>query len=284
MESESLAPANYSRYSCTSCKRLKKKCDRREPECSLCQRYHTPGSSCDTATNSYFRHGRSCSYRPTHSSARRRLASEESISPARTATHRSQQRSDSFPAVYFVDSALFRHSLGHLPETNVQSVADIQRPAEYLSDIKQYVDVYFKDIHPWAPFLSKRKVLGQVLSPLGGNRVDHSILLTAIKLMITAPGDDARSAAYYQIKTALLDAELKGIFTLRLLQSQVLVAMYEKGHAIYPSAYLTVGCCAKYGIALGINQTIDPNCGARSTSADSEEERRTWWAILLLDR
>lgn len=185
--------------------------------------------------------------------------------------------------MYFVDSALFRHSLGQLPETS-QAIADIQIPVEDLSDIKQYVDVYFKDIHPWAPFLSKRKVLGQVLSPLGGNRVDHSILLTAIKLMITAPGDDARSTAYYQIKTALLDAELKGIFNLRLLQAQVLVAMYEQGHAIYPSAYLTVGCCAKYGIALGINQTVDPNRGARSTLVDSEEERRTWWAILLLDR
>lgn len=149
---------------------------------------------------------------------------------------------------------------------------------------KQDVDIYFMHIHPWIPFLSKRNILGQVLSPLSGRRLDHSILLTAIKLIVTTPDDEARSVIYYEIKKAILNAELMGIFTLRLLQAVVLVALYELGHSIHPSAYLTVGYCAKYGIALGINRTINPNCGARPTLADSEEERRTWWAILLLDR
>ena len=144
--------------------------------------------------------------------------------------------------------------------------------------------MYLTQIHPWTPFLSKKKIFGQVLSPLSGHRLDHVILLTAIKLIITAPGDDPRSAGYCGIKTALLDAEMKGILTLRILQALVLVALYELGHAIYPSAYLTVGYCAKYGIALGINQTIDLNCGAGSALIDSEEERRTWWTIVLFDR
>lgn len=186
--------------------------------------------------------------------------------------------------MYFADSTLFEQSLGQLPGRSSDVVAGIQDSAESLSDIKQYIEVYFRDIHPWTPFLSKRAILNQVLSPLGGNRVDHSLLLTAIKLIVSTPCDNARSAAYCKIKTAFLDAELKGIFTLRLLQAQVLVALYEMGHAIYPSAYLTVGCCAKFGIALGVNRAINPNSSARSNSIDSEEERRTWWAIILLDR
>lgn len=163
-------------------------------------------------------------------------------------------------------------------------VAGVQALSEDLSDIKQSIEIYFRDIHPWTPFLSKRVTLNQVLSPLGGNRLDHSILLTAIKLIVTNPGNNARSAAYYKMKTALLDAELKGLFTLRLLQALVIVALYELGHAIHPSAYITVGSCAKFGIALGVNRAIDPDDSAWSNSIDSEEERRTWWTIILLDR
>ncbi|KAJ5620585.1 hypothetical protein N7510_004569 [Penicillium lagena] len=167
---------------------------------------------------------------------------------------------------------------------NFQNSADLQLLSDDLSGLKKDVETYLMKIHPWLPFLSKRKLLGQVLSPLGNQRPDHVLLLTAIKLVITAPGDESRSPAYYSIKSALLNAELKGILTFRILQALVLVAIYELGQAIYPSAYLTVGYCAKYGIALGINQTIDPNCGPRSSLVDSEEERRTWWAIILLDR
>jgi hypothetical protein len=105
-----------------------------------------------------------------------------------------------------------------------------------------------------------------------------------MRLIITTPGDDSRSTAYYELKSSLLNAELKGILSFRILQALILVALYEMGHAIYPSAYLTVGYCVKYGIALGINRTIDPDHSEWSSLVNSEEERRAWWAIILIDR
>lgn len=122
----------------------------------------------------------------------------------------------------------------------------------------------------------------RILNPLGGRRCENLLLIAAIKLITTEADDHASSTTYCSLKRAFLEVELSGSLTFRTLQALVLVAIYELGQAIYPSAYLTVGYCARYGIALGIDRTIDSLYSSKLD--DSEEERRTWWTIILLDR
>jgi hypothetical protein len=122
----------------------------------------------------------------------------------------------------------------------------------------------------------------RILNPLGGRRFENVLLIAAIKLIATEPDVDGSSTMYCSLKRAFLEVELSGSLTFRTLQALVLVAIYELGQAIYPSAYLTVGYCARYGIALGIDRTIDSLYSSKLD--DSEEERRTWWTIILLDR
>jgi hypothetical protein len=60
--------------------------------------------------------------------------------------------------------------------------------------------------------------------------------------------------------------------------------LYEIGHGIYPAAYLSIGSCIRYGGALGVNLAIEDIATKSQDDVDSEERRRSWWAILVLDR
>ena len=81
-----------------------------------------------------------------------------------------------------------------------------------------------------------------------------------------------------------LQVEGSSVFSVPVLQAGVLLALYEIGHAIYPAAFLSVGACARYGHALGINCSGSLQTRRVLTLVEVEERRKTWWAIVILDR
>lgn len=64
----------------------------------------------------------------------------------------------------------------------------------------------------------------------------------------------------------------------------VLIALYEIGHGIYPSAYVSIGTCARYGLALGLDRELNVFDNSPRRWIELEEKRRAWWAVLILDR
>ena len=93
-----------------------------------------------------------------------------------------------------------------------------------------------------------------------------------------------RGSTYTAAKSFYLDLEIAGIVSIQVLQAGILIALFEFGHALYPSAAVSVEACAKYGYALGINwNTISPSKPPFSW-VDLEEQNRVWWAIVMLDR
>lgn len=167
---------------------------------------------------------------------------------------------------------------------NVPISVDLQSLVGSGASLRKCTEAFFRYANPWAPFISRKNFVERVLNPLGGRRVENLLLMAAIRLVMTVPEGDPRTTAYCNLKKALLEVELKGNMTFRILQALVLTATYELGHSIYPSAYLTMGYCARYGIALGVNRTIESCPSTTANLANTEEERRTWWAIILLDR
>jgi hypothetical protein len=75
--------------------------------------------------------------------------------------------------------------------------------------------------------------------------------------------------------------EIAGYLNIYTVQSAILISLYEIGHAIFPSAFISVATCARNAIAVGINETL-PIRG--NSWAEQEERNRAWWAILILDR
>jgi hypothetical protein len=280
---------SYSRTrpSCIQCQRIKKKCDRRKPQCSLCLRYATVTSylpvhgesSTDTATH---RRGRSCSF--------------SSMSPAGSTTTPTAGSSDSptptpndinanFPAVFFLDSFLFKRSLGRLPDVSFNIEPAVLDFAGNSLTYHTFLSNYFTRIHPWIPCLSRKYFMERVINPLNSAQPANTLLIAAIKLVSIPPSDpNPRSSVYTSIKANLSRAVEYGLFGLRIFQAMLLLALYELGHAIHPAAYMTVGSCLRYGSALGLNMAVEYSANETLSDIESEERRRSWWVALLLDR
>lgn len=150
---------------------------------------------------------------------------------------------------------------------------------------RDYVSSYFTWVHPWLPFLSRQRFLERVLNPLRPVRTGSMMLIAAMKLLANCPPQSTSEAAgYMSIKAGLLQAEVSGLLDFHIFQASVLISLYELGHAIYPSAYMTVGYCIRYGLALGVSKSIECGVQGEIDMVHLEEQRRGWWAILVLER
>lgn len=159
--------------------------------------------------------------------------------------------------------------------------------AEYVGDPSLLADQYWDLIHWWIPIISKVRFYVHSLNPLIPYGVDVLLLLSTMKLLLWHPGQEPRpDREYTAIRHSILEAESAGIVTLQLLQAKILLTIYEFGHAIYPAAYLSVGSCARFGTALGVNKCLQNTDLAVSPEAalKTEEKKRAWWAVLMLDR
>lgn len=250
--------------SCNQCRHLRKKCDKQRPTCALC-----------------LRRGRRCSFMAlTNSGNNSESPSRDNPSPLSTPDYKT-----SITATYYLDYALLSRSVGQLPE--VQFGLD---PAllSYLGDYRSdhsFVSHYFAVTHPWMPFLSRTAFMERILNPLGSAWPWNIVLLAAMKLLTTAPsGPTPRSTFYTTLKANVAAAVDSGLLELRIFQAMLLIAAYEMGHGIYPAAYMTVGTCFRYGNALGLGRSIEKGAGCPRSNIEVEEQRRSWWTVLLLDK
>jgi hypothetical protein len=161
-----------------------------------------------------------------------------------------------------------------------------------LGDVETAAVDYFDRIHWWWPIIAKSRVLPR-LDDNWNHDGELTLLLLAMRVIAWKPNKDSPlssdpiTSIYITAKHALSEAVMMGNLSLRLLQAQVLLAVYELGHAIYPAALISVAACAQYGYAMHVDQVLDPKTlthDASSNRLSREEQRRTWWAILILDR
>lgn len=113
------------------------------------------------------------------------------------------------------------------------------------------------------------------------------LLILCIKLCMMDTEHQPKELPLYAVARSLCSAaESGGFVSLRLLQSLVLLAVYELSHAIYPAAFLTLGRAARLGMLMGFHDRKDAQqlFKPAETWTLREEQRRTWWAIFILDR
>jgi hypothetical protein len=154
-----------------------------------------------------------------------------------------------------------------------------------LDEIRLSADKFFGHIHQWMPFISKKRFYDLYMQPSLHSRPDVALLLLALKLITTLPSPDLpnpRTTLYHTVKHFYLEVE--DSFSLLVLQAGILVALYELGHGIYPAAFLSIGQCARYAYALGINTGHMVPATKVLTLLEVEERRRVWWAIVILER
>ncbi|KAL7904110.1 hypothetical protein GGI35DRAFT_242218 [Trichoderma velutinum] len=260
-----VASLQTSQNACTFCRRRKRACDRKLPGCSNCK---SRGQTCDYSNGS----------------------TEDTQNPLASVYLSISSDSPRFPEAYFLDHRVFQQSRQSAPGVRLLASPQI---TIYVGDLQNIVTEYIQRIHWWIPILSRNQLLLSLESPLAGTETDLLLLVLAMKVLLWNPSAEhstntnPRTEGYLLARRAIDEAVLAGAMSCRLLQAQILLAVFELGHAIYPAAYLSVGACARYGTALGVDASLSPDFRLQNPSIrrlDIEEQRRTWWMVLILDR
>ncbi|KAL4782340.1 hypothetical protein BJX76DRAFT_292733 [Aspergillus varians] len=250
---------------------LKRKCTRELPACLLCIRL---SKVCDyTATNT-----------------------QHEDTQARVVTPRPESRQEGqnvaslpqFPASFFLDS----ESHQQLAESQAMPIPVPMCHRDFLAPVEDYVAMtnkYFFSIQTWMPFISEKRLARRLQERGPEADLGLALRLTCMRLVVSSPTDweaAVSSPFYHKAKELLSVAENACLTCLDLVQGAILISVYEMGHGLYPSAFLTTSHAARLGMVLGLHdrknapQLFQPP----DTWTLREEERRTWWAVLILDR
>jgi hypothetical protein len=213
----------------------------------------------------------------------------KSVSSGAIAISSHGSRETKIPAVFFLDFELFQQNPIEISNIILPIPPSVVSLIRDTTAIRLVASQYFGSIHIWLPFISKMRFYKNVLNTLSQPRADVALLLLCMKLIAASPSEQEavegpQSRLYLTAKRFLLDIELAGILTLQASQACILLTLYELGHAIYPSAYVSIGACARYVMALGIDGKKRSHTTDASLWMKQEEQRRTWWAVVILDR
>jgi hypothetical protein len=191
-----------------------------------------------------------------------------------------------FPPVFFLDANIFQRAQLELPLPRLAVPLYVSDLLGGIDSIRQMAISFFTNIHPWMPLISKISFYNHLINPLSPPREDATLLLLSIRLITWVPSGsmDPHTPAYIATKGFFRELETASTFSIRMVQSGILIALYELGHCIYPAAYLSVGLCARYAVALGFDQDVKRDNVTSLPWDKLEERRRVWWAILILDR
>lgn len=194
-----------------------------------------------------------------------------------------------FPAAFFLDPRVFQR--GQL-DTRIGGLSiprQVQDLIGDLTNIRAVAADYFENIHPYMCIISKQRFYTQLLNPLSQPRPENALLLLSVRLITLIPSpfaDDPPMNAplYLAAKRFYAKVESAGICALQVLQAGILISLYELAHAIYPQAYLSIGDCARYGVAFGFDRKEPIRANAVIDWVEIEEKMRAWWAVIILDR
>ncbi|KAF2481264.1 hypothetical protein BDY17DRAFT_300986 [Neohortaea acidophila] len=250
---------------CSNCRYRKKKCNRAYPSCSYCLRTHS---------------------RCTYVSGKHRVSP---IPPVEIETPQSHSVDGDlgispWSDALFLDAALFRARGHSTPDARLVPDARLRQELELDTSHEQYFARYLEIFQSWISIIPPQEISTTLSAPPATLDGENLLLLACIRLHAAPLLDrDPRTKLYVAIKSSLASAEVHGALSVQLLQTQVLVLLYEFGHGIYPGAYLTLGRCVDYLAALGIDEDA-PDARQGSTWIETELHRRLWWAVFIMER
>ncbi|KAI1137313.1 hypothetical protein F5Y05DRAFT_85648 [Hypoxylon sp. FL0543] len=279
------------RFACNACRRLKRKCPKELPSCSLCIRLEKrceypprarglhENASHEVSTSSESPNGDDDWQLLSHTPTELHSAFRKGAVPGRGDVH-------AFPAMFFLDSEV---CVKPLSSDSAQPITPIPSFISLPPEPLMVYQKYFSTIHQWLPILSKKRVR-QHMVEIGTAAPDSplNLLYLCMKLVSEPLPREVSARAYkpyMRVLETLLKVENSRLPCLQLLQSVILISVFEISHAIYPAAYLRAGHASRLCIMMGFHDRKyatqlfkDP-----ITWTAREEERRAWWAVFCLD-
>ncbi|KAM0456505.1 hypothetical protein ACHAPV_005172 [Trichoderma viride] len=270
------------KWSCSACRLSKRRCDKVYPECTLCAQKNL---TCNYPGRR--RRGKAKNYAKALSPPRKPVIYQALITTDKEEEKPHQASfscpNSSFIAERFLDPVVFSRAQLSVDNVDVAVTDEIAELVGGVLDIQAVSDRFFKSVYMWMPIISKPRFSSTLLSRLTYKKAELYLLVLSMKLCSTRR-TPLNTALYETVKLFHFKLQSSGVLSVLVLQAAVLIALYELGQAIYPAAFLSLGSCARYAVALGIDKSILSPSTSKTQWIEEEERRRVWWAILVLDR
>ncbi|KAL7942607.1 N-terminal binuclear Zn cluster-containing protein [Trichoderma barbatum] len=280
-------------FACLACRDSKRRCDRGTPQCKGCLQKRIV---CDYPYRRKKRERKPATTSAVVSPNSGLLTDQASVSASAETSQASPDYDGfhlgpshsigaNFLTERFLDPEAFSSAQLKVPEPDIDHLItkDVSDFVGDVANIKAISDKFFNSVHEWMPIVSKVHFLSNLVSWLTHKRAELFFLILAMKLsceQVSGP----RTPLYQVTKYLQFRIENSGALSLQVIQGSVLIAIYEMGNGIYPSAFLSIAGCARYATALGIDKSILCRDLTNISRNELEERRRVWWSILTLDR
>ncbi|RFU32899.1 hypothetical protein B7463_g3460, partial [Scytalidium lignicola] len=252
----------------------------------ICQYSYIDSSGKEIESFHVKRTGTQSSGVPEDTSVTRAFPRSSSSLVVSTSSNWQSQKTDAL-SIFFLDLDIFQQRRVDVSNTCFSTPTSIINLLGTHANVQETASWFFKSVHPWIPIVSKKRFYDQLLYISPQSHPDIALLLLCMRLLKWSPSEnesDPRTLLYSRAKQFYLEVETAGVFSIHALQAGILIAVYELGHAIYPSAYLSIASCARYGYSLGINPRGTYRARKPFIWVELEEEKRVWWAIIIIDR
>jgi hypothetical protein len=163
-----------------------------------------------------------------------------------------------------------------------------------VDDVRSIAQAFFSKVWYRMPFLSEKRFMAALPQIYAQPQSDYLLLCLAINLVLQRPkqpssiGETMQTALYLAVKTWNACLEAANVVTLNFVQTRLLVCYYEVGHGLYPAASASIAACAVSSRASGLVSKSRAEAalagGISRERQSAEEEKRTVWAIINLDR
>jgi hypothetical protein len=158
-----------------------------------------------------------------------------------------------------------------------------------LSAVRNVAVRYFRSIHLWFPIVSEIPYHEKISKIYETPSAEYSLLSLSMALITTLPPEketsDRFTTLYMLVKSAIAMAEAANLHSLEIVQSRLLVSLFEFGHAIEPAAFISLAATARAAVAIGLNKEINKPCSDNLVPCSKREEGNlVWWGIVMIDR
>ncbi|PVH84039.1 hypothetical protein DL98DRAFT_585060 [Cadophora sp. DSE1049] len=244
---------------CISCRDRKRKCDRTKPSCSLCHRL-----------------GRRCQYES------RTLARNDNSTLSLSTRLQAKDCPGSSPSSF--DSGAFLQS-----SVNIAITEKLALAVGDVSEVRLMATKFFNSIQLWFPVLAENRFYERLPNTFTQPCAKYSLLSLSMALVVSIPVENVTresfSSLYMLVKSSIAIVEAANIHSLEVVQSRLLMCLFEVGHAIEPAAFISLGTTARAGVAIGLNRKSDiAGWTGKESYPMTEVGLRVWWGIVMIDR
>ena len=180
----------------------------------------------------------------------------------------------------------FRHETLRKATVDIMVHDEAAKILGSLDKMRAISDSYFNSVHHRMSILSKGRVDERLQDLSASAPADFVALCLSMLLVQQQPLTHTRgmqSSLYIVMKSVISLLEAVKYQSLEIIQCRLLLTFYEMGHGMFPAASLSIGACSRLARFIGLERTNTKP--TESMSAISlEEQKRTLWAILNLDR